>query len=203
MVVHLGVVAIAVGIAAATSFAQRNELALRLHEPVRFDGHTFVFEGLRKVDSPSRSATEAAVRVDGGGVFYPAVTQFAGTNSEAVGTPAIDSGFTGDVYLTFDAIGGSGAATAAQEFPNLPKGAVAIGVIVEPLIAWMWAGGLLIGLGGLLALAPGRRRRPTDPVSEPPRDRTVEPQSALEEVAVRDGDRELQPTGEPVGTLGR
>ncbi|HEX3946390.1 MAG TPA: hypothetical protein VHW47_01740, partial [Acidimicrobiales bacterium] len=31
--------------------------------------------------------------------------------------------------------------------------------------AWMWAGGLLIGLGGLLALVPGRRRRPTDPVS--------------------------------------
>jgi hypothetical protein len=31
----------------------------------------------------------------------------------------------------------------------------------------MWAGGLLVGLGGLLALFPGRRRRSTDPVSAP------------------------------------
>ena len=40
-------------------------------------------------------------------------------------------------------------------------------MVIEPLIAWMWAGGLLIGLGGLLALLPGGRRRPTDPASSP------------------------------------
>jgi cytochrome c-type biogenesis protein CcmF len=201
MVVHLGVVVIAVGITAATSFAQRSELELRLHTPVRFDGHSFVFEGLRTVRSPSRTATEALVRVDGGGIFHPAVTQFAGANSEAVGTPAIDSGFTGDVYLTFDAIGGSGPATAAQEFPNLPKGAVAVGVVVEPLIAWMWAGGLLIGLGGLLALSPGRRRRATDPASGAPIE-VAEPEAPEEEpVGLLEDGVEPAPRGvEPVGT---
>jgi hypothetical protein len=35
------------------------------------------------------------------------------------------------------------------------------------LVAWLWTGGLLVGLGGLLALAPGSRRRATDPVSAP------------------------------------
>ena len=49
--------------------------------------------------------------------------------------------------------------------PNLPAGSVAIGVVVEPLLAWLWAGGLLVGLGGVLALVPGSRRRATDPVS--------------------------------------
>jgi hypothetical protein len=29
----------------------------------------------------------------------------------------------------------------------------------------MWAGGLLVGVGGVLAIFPGRRRRATDPVS--------------------------------------
>ena len=37
---------------------------------------------------------------------------------------------------------------------------MAIGVVIEPLVAWLWAGGLLIGVGGLLALIPGSRRRP-------------------------------------------
>jgi cytochrome c-type biogenesis protein CcmF len=211
MVVHLGVVVIAVGITAATSFAQRTELALRLGQPAHFDGHTFVFEGLEKVTSPSRSATEARIKIDGGGVFRPAVTQFAGSNSEVVGTPAIDSGFTGDIYLTFSAIGGTGPATAAEAFPDLPRGAVGVGVVVEPLVAWIWTGGLLIGLGGLLALSPGRRRRPTDPASG-----SGAPGEALlgrddaarrkEPVGARNGGgsaAEREGTAEPVGTARR
>jgi len=165
MVVHLGVVVLAVGLVAATSFRAQTELALARGQLVRYDGHTFVFEGLRTVDTPQRLATEAVVRVDGGGLFYPAVSKYGGSQSEAVGTPAIDSGFLGDVYLTFDAIGGTGPSTGAQAFQNLPAGSVAIGVVIEPLIAWMWAGGILIGVGGLLALLPGGRRRSTDPVS--------------------------------------
>jgi hypothetical protein len=112
-------------------------------------------------------ATEAVIRVDGGGLFYPAVSKYGGPQSEAVGTPAIDSGLLGDVYLTFDAIGGTGPTTGATAFPNLPSGSIAIGVVIEPLLAWMWAGGLVIGLGGLMALLPGSRRRSTDPVSAP------------------------------------
>ena len=30
---------------------------------------------------------------------------------------------------------------------------------------WLWAGGLLLGVGGVLALVPGSRRRATDPAS--------------------------------------
>ena len=168
MVVHLGVVVLAIGLAAAGSFAQRAELGLRPGHVVSFDGHTFVYLGLAHKASPSESATQALVRVDGGTVYRPAVSQFGGPESEVVGTPAIDSSVFGDVYLTFDAVGGTGATSGAQPVANLPAGAVAIGVVIEPLISWMWAGGLLIGIGGLLALWPGQRRRPTDPVSAPP-----------------------------------
>ncbi len=59
----------------------------------------------------------------------------------------------------------SGATSGSQAIDNLPPGSVAIGVVVEPLVAWLWAGGLLIGVGGLLALVPGARRKATDPVS--------------------------------------
>ena len=75
-----------------------------------------------------------------------------------VGTPAIDSGFFDDVYLTFDAVGGLGATSGNQAIVNLPSGSVAIGVVVEPLVVWLWAGGLLIGIGG--APGPGPRVSP-------------------------------------------
>jgi cytochrome c biogenesis factor len=109
-----------------------------------------------------------------------------------VGTPAIDSGLTGDVYLTFDAVGGLGATSGNQAINNLPPGAVAIGVVIEPLVAWLWAGGLLIGLGGILALVPGTRRRATDPASAP---------SALGTGAAQGGPAAREAVPEPVGAL--
>jgi len=71
------------------------------------------------------------------------------------------------VYLTFDQAGGLGTTSGNLPVANLPAGSVAIGVVIEPLLAWLWAGGLLVGLGGVLALVPGSRRRATDPVSAP------------------------------------
>jgi cytochrome c-type biogenesis protein CcmF len=165
MVVHLGVVVLAVGIVAATAFRTQGELVLRPGQTDRFAGHTFVFERLVQVDTPQRIATEALVRVDGGGPFSPAVSQYDGPNSEAVGTPAIDSGLLGDVYMTWNATGRTGPSTGGRVVATLPRTAIALGVVVEPLIAWMWAGGLIIGIGGLLALVPGTRRRATEPVS--------------------------------------
>ncbi len=83
------------------------------------------------------------------------MSQF-GANTEAVGTPAIDSSLEDDVYLTVDSL------------PADPAGGpVTIGVTVQPLVAWLWVGGVLLVLGAVLAAVPGRRRRPTDPVSAP------------------------------------
>jgi Cytochrome c-type biogenesis protein CcmF C-terminal len=54
---------------------------------------------------------------------------------------------------------------------------VGVRVVVQPLIMWLWLGGLVMAAGTVLAAFPGRRRRnPIDPVSAPvpglePRDR--------------------------------
>ncbi len=193
MIVHLGVVLLAVGVIAATSYRHQAELALHRGAVVTYDGHRFEFEGLRTVTSPSRTSQEALVKVDGG-VFAPATTSF-GSALSVVGTPAIDSGLFADVYLTFDAVGGLGSTSGNQAIDNLPQGSVAIGVVIEPLVAWLWAGGLLIGVGGLLALVPGARRRATDPASA---------SSPLVTGAPSDpdrGERERETAPEPVGAL--
>jgi cytochrome c-type biogenesis protein CcmF len=165
MVVHLGVIVLAVGVIAATAYRQQTELTLARGQTVTYDGHTFEFIGLKNVVTPSKTSDEALVKVDGG-TFTPATTNFGGALA-TVGTPAIDSGAFGDVYLTFDEVGGLGTTSGGSIVPNLPAGSVVIGVVIEPLVAWLWTGGLLVGVGGLLALVPGSRRRATDPVSAP------------------------------------
>jgi len=154
MVVHLGVVVIAVALAAATSFGHRSEVTLRSGTQATVDGHVIAFEGLAQVRTSARTATEALVLVDGHGPFRPALSQF-GAGTDYVGTPAIDSGVLDDVYLTIDSL------------PTSAGGAIGIGVTVQPLVAWLWAGGVIIVIGSVLAALPGRRRRPTDPVSAP------------------------------------
>jgi cytochrome c-type biogenesis protein CcmF len=53
---------------------------------------------------------------------------------------------------------------------------VVIGVIIEPLVSWIWVGGGIIVAGSALAAFPGRRRRkPTDPVSTPPQESGTAP----------------------------
>jgi len=70
-----------------------------------------------------------------------------------VGTPAIDSSWSNDLYLSI---------------ATNPKGAVwAFGVVEQPLVMWLWVGAGIIGFGSVLSAIPGRRRRPTDPVSAP------------------------------------
>jgi len=108
-------------------------------------------------------------------LFRPAISTFNGRSGQVVGTPAIDSGVFGDVYLTFDAVGGSSGQSAASVIPNLPAGAIALGVVVEPLLPWIWIGGLLVGVGGLLCLLPRPRPKRTAPASPSPVVTTASP----------------------------
>jgi len=155
MVVHLGVVILAFGIVASTSYAFRSEVALAKDQTTIVDGHRITFEGFHKVSNSLETSTQVVVLVDGARLF-PAVTTFRGRSAQSVGTPAIDSNLLRDVYVTFDAIGGNGQASGAQVQSSLPAGSVVLGVTAEPLLAWLWIGGLVIGLGSVLSFS----RRP-------------------------------------------
>jgi cytochrome c-type biogenesis protein CcmF len=114
------------------------------------DGQIVHFGGFHNVSDALRTATQLKVTVDGH-TLLPAITTYNGRNGQTVGTPAIDSNLARDVYVTFDAVGGNGSTSGAQVENNLPTGSVVLGVTVEPLLAWLWLGGLIIGLGSALS----------------------------------------------------
>jgi len=155
MVVHLGVVILAVGVVCSTAYAARHEVTLAPGQRTVIDGQYVAFGGLRTVSTRLATATQVLVTVNGR-VLRPAVTVYNGRAGQAVGTPAIDSTLARDVYVTFDAVGGNGATSGAQVQTGLPAGSVVLGVTVEPLLSWLWIGGLVIGAGSALTFA--RRR---------------------------------------------
>jgi cytochrome c-type biogenesis protein CcmF len=160
MIVHLGVVILALGIVTSTTYVTRSEVTLASGQSTVVDGQLINFAGFHTVRDALETALQLRVDVDGH-ELRPAVTTYNGRNGQTVGTPAIDSNLARDVYVTFDAEGGNGATSGAQVESNLPAGSVVLGVTVEPLLAWLWLGGLIIGFGSALSFF--RRRYSEEP----------------------------------------
>ncbi|HEY5663475.1 MAG TPA: heme lyase CcmF/NrfE family subunit [Ilumatobacter sp.] len=157
MVVHLGVILIAVALVASNAYTESTELRLRVGEPVEWSGHTFELVEVVAETSARTDVARANVRIDGGRTFGPAITTYL-QMGQPVGTPSVRTGLTHDIYLT---IAGTNAPVAGSDEAVLE-------VFRKPLVLWLWIGGLLMALGTVLAAFPGRRRRnPLDPVSAP------------------------------------
>ena len=157
MVVHLGVVVMAIAIVTSTSYATRREVTLATGQSTVVAGQYITFHGFSTQQGPLASVL--ALRVDvNHHALHPAVTTYHGRSGQPVGTPAILSDLSRDVYVTFDAMGGNGATSGAQLQANLPAGSVLLGVTVEPLLSWLWIGGLLLGGGSALSFLRRRHR---------------------------------------------
>ena len=144
---HLGVGIVAIALATSTAFGVRTELKLSPFSSGYFQGHRFTYQGVTTLVTPSRSSLRASILIDGTGPYLPQISQF-GTNTQVIGTPSVKTGITEDIYLTLDSP------------PQSSGGAVMLGVVVEPLVSWLWVGGAVMGVGGLASVAQALGRRP-------------------------------------------
>jgi cytochrome c-type biogenesis protein CcmF len=144
MIVHLGVVIVAVALSAASSYGQRTQLVLKPGRAVSYDGHVFTYVGTKQFSLPNKSGEIATVLVDGA-PFHPAISIFSG--SEGVGTPAVDSSVREDTYLTL------------ADVDLSPHGPATIDIVIQPMVMWLWVGGTITAFGAVLAAIPSRRRR--------------------------------------------
>ena len=155
MVVHLGVIIVAVSLAAMNSYTHAGEFELDEGETIEFAGHTFTLVDVYDVDDARSIGIKADISIDGGQAYAPAITKFTAFGMD-IATPSVKTGFAKDIYLTLE--NGSKPST----------GFARVKIFIKPMVVWLWVGGALCALGTVLAAFPGRhRRRPTDAVSAP------------------------------------
>ncbi len=164
MVVHLGVIMIAMAFAASSSYVRQAEFTLTPGQSAKFAGHTLLYEGQNIKQESAKIVDQVLIRIDGTGPWAPSLNKFANGN-QTIGTPSVRSTFKDDVALS------------VIDIRDGENGSVTIRVTVQPLIIWLWIGGGVMAFGTLLAVFPGRRRNPLDAVSaplsmEPPKERT-------------------------------
>jgi cytochrome c-type biogenesis protein CcmF len=146
VVAHLGVAVSLAGIACESAFTQERLVAARVGQPVDIGPYTVTFQGIAPTIGPNWSALEARLQVtrdDESFIMRPQSRFFANpptTTSEA----AIATTAGGQLYTVLGAPDGSGRWQLRLWW--------------KPYVTLIWAGGVLIALGGLLSLI-GRLRR--------------------------------------------
>ena len=175
MVVHIGVVMIAVALASAGSFGTRQEVRLRRGESATVGGYTVTYTGAHTAVSAQKTVRSVDLAVRKGsrdlGTYAPAVTAFPNVTS-GIGTPSVRTGLLEDVYLTL------------ISSPN-ERGRITVGVSIQSMTLWIWLGGAVMALGTIVALTPTARRqfgrvRPTPPAAAAPPDPSPEPSEPAE-----------------------
>ena len=147
-IVHLGIVAIIVGIACQGAFSSQGDLALRKGQHGTVAGYTFVNEGGTRTRDDHKMSVGASLAVYDGadriGTLNPGVDVFT-AQMQRSSEVAIDSSPFRDVYVVLVGL--------------TPDGLARISVFINPMMMWIWIGGLIIVLGAIVAVWPARRSR--------------------------------------------
>jgi cytochrome c-type biogenesis protein CcmF len=146
-IAHLGVLTVTLGIGASSTFRTEREATLRKGESLEIGPFTVRLDDVYRRDEPQRMVLAAGVTVLRGGRevgrmeprmnFYP-------TSDQPVPTPSVRSRPAGDLYINLQAFAQDGSTATLR-------------VIQEPLVPWIWIGGMIVCLGAFVSLGAGKR----------------------------------------------
>ena len=164
LLVHVGLALAALAITASSTLARQTDLTLSRGASAGFAGYTLRYEGMRTLRQPQRTVlvTDVAVVKDGHdlGRMSPSLNLYPSA-SEPIGTPSIRTSPLRDLYASVVGVEQEGERATFRFFLN-------------PGVTWLWVGGAVMVLGGLLAVWP-TRRRPAAPRPAAPPARRREP----------------------------
>ncbi|TMC40822.1 MAG: heme lyase CcmF/NrfE family subunit [Chloroflexi bacterium] len=132
---HLGMLVVAVGIAASQGGQQEKDVTLAPGEQVTVAGYTLTYTGSGQRQFGDHDELIAAMRF-GDRTLEPSRAVYAGLGGQALTHVAITTTPLADVYVVLAGMSEDGRASFR--------------VFVNPLVTWIWAGGAVIILGVVL-----------------------------------------------------
>jgi cytochrome c-type biogenesis protein CcmF len=148
-IVHLGMMAIFFGITGSSAFQTQVEATIRPGELAQVKNYWIQFQGLQNRSDAHMRATSAQIGLRKGGkniaVLRPERRLYRNPEQPTTET-AIRSTLLEDVYVILAAVNDNGSATFR--------------VYINPLVSWIWIGGVIFVLGTLVAMwsSPHTRR---------------------------------------------
>jgi cytochrome c-type biogenesis protein CcmF len=160
---HCGLALCALGVGLSSAYDSQRDMRMELGDVVEVAGYTFEFSGLNETQESNYRATRGLIAVSQGGRPIATLTpekRHYQSGGQVMTEAAIDAGLTRDLFV---ALG-----------EPLSGNSWAIRVQVKPFVRCIWLGGLMMGIGGLIAVADKRYRR-RKKIPSMKRNRLVEP----------------------------
>ena len=154
-IVHMGLVLMFVGFA-GQAFQREETAVIAVGQSKDFAGYRLRFDGIKQERTLVKETYMADIAVSSGGKslghLQPGRDFYDQRPNEPVSQVAIRRSVTEDLYLTL------GSYDEARR-------AVALKLVTNPLVDWMWLGFLVMAFGALLILGPGRTQEAEAPRS--------------------------------------
>lgn len=148
MLGHVGLAVTVIGIAMVQNYSIERDVRLAPGESFEIQQYNFYFKGLRDQDGPNYDGYIADFEITQDGQYVNtlhAEKRFYRTAKSMMTEAAIDRGITRDLYIAMG--------------ERLEDGrSWAIRIYYKPFVRWIWAGALLMSLGGALAISDKRYR---------------------------------------------
>ncbi len=147
VVAHLGVAVFVVGVTLVKGYEAEKDLKMKPGDSLELAGYAFLLEDVSAADGPNYRAARARIAVSREGrpvtVLYPEKRVYT-VQDMPMTEAAIDPGLTRDLYVSLgDPLEGAYWLVKVQH---------------KPFVDWVWAGCLIMALGGLLAASDRRYR---------------------------------------------
>ena len=144
---HFGLAVSIVGVALVTHYQVERSLRMAPGDFTKVAGYTVTFKGVHTVPGPNFTAQQGVFDLARGGtiskVLLPEKRNYFNSSMPMTDT-AIDTGPLRDIYISLGT--------------PLDQGAWAVRVYYKPFVIWIWAGALLMAIGGVTAAADRRYR---------------------------------------------
>lgn len=148
VIAHVGFAVTAIGLVLTTHYTQQLNLSMKLGDTAQIEDYHFQFRDIIVLPGANYTAYRATVLVSKLGhpldTLYPELRYFQ-HDQTVVPKTAINVGVFRDIYV---ALGSS-----------LGGGAFSMRIYYKPFVRWIWYGGLLMALGGFMAVFDRRYRR--------------------------------------------
>jgi cytochrome c-type biogenesis protein CcmF len=148
-VVHFGVVVTIIGITVSSNFAVEKEVRMARGEVVHVGDYDLRYEGRRAYNEVYREVVWTDFTVLRGGreiTRLAAGKSFHPNEQQPIAQVGIRSTPWEDLYITLGGVEPDGSAATLR-------------VMVNPMVMWIWIGGLIITFGALITIIPSRSRK--------------------------------------------
>ncbi|MDF1641026.1 heme lyase CcmF/NrfE family subunit [Thalassolituus oleivorans] len=148
LVAHAGIAVFAIGICLTSIYSSQKDIQLALDESYDLDGYLFTFKGAERFSGPNFNGFRGVIEVTEDGKMVAELhpeKRFYQTGMPMT-EAGIDGGITRDLYVAL------GEETVGRR-------AWVLRIYHEPFVRWVWAGGMMMAFGGLLAVFDARYRR--------------------------------------------